>query len=135
MAVIGDDHSITSSASVSSIMAVFSTAIFCLRAREVLRKIERYHRRRELRITAVNRSVLDRKRLRQRSLRSISVLRNLIMEDAEPIKSVSERKIITLQNRACLHEQLIRLWSIVLDGIIIKTQVLQRDRVSRMSDT
>src|SRR5713226_4317453 len=93
---------------------------------------ERNHRVRELQIIAAECSALDCERLRERSFRSPSVVVDLMMEDAEPIKPVRERKIILFQDHTRLREELIRIRSVVFDGIVIETQVLQRYRISRM---
>src|SRR5713226_7393072 len=102
---------------------------FSLRA---LRIGERDHRSHELQIIAAERATLDCQRLRERRFRSRRIVVDLAMKDAEPIEPVREREIILFEDRTRLREELIRLRTVVLDGVIIETQILQRDRVSRM---
>src|ERR1700674_3211869 len=99
---------------------------------QALRVGEGDHRLRELQIIAAECSTLDCQRLRERRFRSLRIVADLIVEDAEPIEPLREREIILFQDSARLREELIRLRRIVFDDIEIKTQVLQRDRVGGM---
>lgn len=63
---------------------------------------ERDHRLRELKIAAAECSALDCEHLREPSFRSLFVVADLIMENAEPIEPVREQEIILFRTaRAC----------------------------------
>ena len=97
----------------------------CLRKRD--------HRVRQQRIIARERPAPGRERLAQRSLRPLGIAADLMMENAEPIESIREREVALFHDRTRLREQFVRLRGIVFDGVVVKAEVLQRDRVGPVS--
>jgi hypothetical protein len=78
-----------------------SVAALCLLATKFLRIGERDHRAREPRIIAVQCAALDCERLRERSFRSLSIVRDLIVEDALPTNPYASGGSFSRTVRAC----------------------------------